>query len=226
MGRGTAPRRAESVYLPAMARAILFDLDGTLVDSLDDIAAALVGAVVDRGLPAPTRAQVRGWIGGGARRLVERAVPPDQVDPVLARFRARYADAPVVHTRVYPGVDAILDRMAAAGHPLAVVTNKPHDLAVAICRVVLAPWPFAAVAGHRAGHALKPSPEPVLAVARELGAAPATCALVGDAGTDIAAARAAGMTAVGVTWGYGRRADLAGAQLVCDEPAQLLALIL
>jgi phosphoglycolate phosphatase len=206
-------------------RAILFDLDGTLVDSVDDIAAALAGAMADHGIPPATREQVRGWIGGGARRLVERAVPADRIDVVLARFNARYTAAPVVHTRVFPGLAAVLDRMVAGGHPLAVVTNKPHDLAVAICRVVLAPWPFAVIAGHRAGHPLKPSPDPALAVARELGVAPAACALVGDAGTDIAAARAAGMIAVGVAWGYRPRDDLAGAQLICDEPAQLLSLI-
>jgi phosphoglycolate phosphatase len=206
------------------ARAILFDLDGTLVDSLDDIAAALVRALADHGLPAPTRASVRSWIGGGAKTLVERAVAPGLVAPVLERFRAHYAAAPVVHTRVFPGLEVVLDGIAGRV-ALAVVTNKPHELAVQIAAVTLARWPFAVVAGHRSGRALKPSPEPALAVAAELGVAPEECAFVGDAGTDVEAAHAAGMRSVAVTWGYRPREELLGAQLVVDEPAGLAQLV-
>ena len=203
-------------------RAILFDLDGTLVDSVDDIAAALVRAMAERGLAAPARAQVRDWIGGGARTLVERAVPAADVDAVLVGFRAHYAAAPVVHTRVFAGLAAVLDRLTV---PLAVVTNKPHDLAVRIAAAVLAPWRFAVVTGHRAGVALKPDPEMALAAAAALGVAADACALVGDAGTDIEAAHAAGMMSVAVTWGYRPRAELVGAQLVIDTPAELAQLI-
>jgi phosphoglycolate phosphatase len=207
-----------------MVREILFDLDGTLVDSLDDIAAALVRAMADRGLAAPARAQVREWIGGGARTLVERAVAKEHVEAVFERFRVHYAEAPVVDTRVFDGLGAVLDRMAGVV-ALAVVTNKPHELAVRIADRLLAPWPFAVVSGARPGVPLKPSPEMALAVAAELGVPPGACALVGDAGTDIAAAEAAGMMSVGVTWGYRPRAELASARLVVDTPAELAQLI-
>jgi phosphoglycolate phosphatase len=210
-------------------RAIVFDLDGTLVDSLDDIAAALVAALADHDLPAPSRDQVRGWIGGGAGTLVKRALAAggrdELVEPVLARFRVHYAAAPVIHTRVYAGLPAVLDRMVSAGRTLAVLTNKPQDLAARICEALLAPWPFAVIAGQRPGVPLKPSAEPALRVAAELGVAPDACALVGDAGTDVETAHAAGMIAVGVSWGFRPRAELAGAALVCDEPAQLVALV-
>jgi phosphoglycolate phosphatase len=209
-------------------RAILFDLDGTLVDSLDDIAAALVAALADHDLPAPAREQVRAWIGGGARTLVARALAgrgDALVEPVLDRFRVHYAAAPVVHTHVYAGLPAVLDRMVSAGRTLAVLTNKPHDLAVRICDALLAPWPFAVIAGARSGVPLKPDPTPARLVAAELDVAPEACALVGDAGTDIETARAAGMIAVGVSWGFRPRDELSGAQLVCDEPAQLGALV-
>ncbi len=124
------------------ARAILFDLDGTLVDSLPDIAAALTGAMVEHGLAAPARDAVRDWIGGGVRVLVERALaghtaPHALADDILAGFRARYAAAPATCLRVFPGLDAALDRIAATAAALAIVTNKPHDLAVAITAAVL-----------------------------------------------------------------------------------------
>ncbi len=201
-------------------RAIIFDLDGTLVDSLPDIAAALGSAMVELGLTPPGREIVRTWIGGGARNLVVQAVAPGLVDAVYARFQLHYAARPCVDTVVYPGLGAVLDRLTG---PLAVLTNKPHKLAVRICEQLLAPWQFRAFVGHRDGVPLKPDPTAALQLARELGVAPADCALVGDAGTDIATARAAGMRAIGVSWGYRPRADLAGADAIADDPAQLAA---
>jgi phosphoglycolate phosphatase len=202
-------------------QAIVFDLDGTLVDSLDDIANALFAAMADHGLPLPTRDQVRSWIGSGARTLVVRAVEPALVDPVFARFRVHYAAAPVVHTALYPGLAPVLDRFVAAGARLAVLTNKPHELTVSICDRLLARWPFSPIVGARDGVPLKPDPTTALAIARELGVPPDACALVGDAGTDIATARAAGMRPVGVTWGFRPRTDLVDAALVVDTPDEL-----
>lgn len=204
-------------------RAVIFDLDGTLVDSLEDIAVALDRALDDHGIARPTRETVRTWVGGGARNLVAHAVGPDLVDAVLDRFRAHYAAALVVHTRLYAGIPELLDRLAAAGTRLAVLSNKPHAMTVEIGAALLARWPFAAIAGHRAPYPLKPAPDAVLALAAELGVAPAACAYVGDSGVDIATARAAGMLAVGVTWGFRPRAELVAAHAahVVDAPADL-----
>lgn len=206
-------------------QAIVFDLDGTLVDSLDDIASALFAAMADHGLPAPTRDQVRGWIGGGPRKLVAHAVEPSLVEPVHARFHECYAAAPIVQTALYAGLAPVLDRFAAAGVRLAVLTNKPHSLARAICDRVLARWPFSPIVGARDGVPLKPDPTSALAIARELGVPPDACALVGDAGSDIATARAAGMRPVAVTWGFRPRDELAGAALVVDAPSELNVLV-
>jgi len=206
-------------------QAIVFDLDGTLVDSLDDIASALYAAMADHGLPPPARDQVRSWIGAGARTLVERAVEPSLVDPVFARFRVHYAAAPIVHTAIYAGLAPVLDRFAAAGIRLAVLTNKPQDLTLAICGRVLAPWPFSPIVGARDGVPLKPDPTSALAIARELGIPPDACALVGDAGSDIATARAAGMRPVAVTWGFRPRDELVTASFVVDTPNQLNVLV-
>lgn len=208
------------------ARAILFDLDGTLVDSLDDIAEALVAALADHGVAEPPRGTICTWIGGGARQLVAHAVAPDLVEPVLARFRVHYAARPIVHTHLYAGMEAVLDAFVAAGHALAVLTNKPHDLAVAICAPLLAPWPFRAIVGARPGVPLKPDPAAAITLAAELGVPPASCTMVGDSGIDLEMAHAAGMQAVGVSWGYRPRAELAAANpaLLADAPAELLAL--
>jgi phosphoglycolate phosphatase len=198
-------------------RAVLFDLDGTLVDSLDDIAVALDAALAELGRPRPSRETVRTWVGGGARKLIAHAVEAPLVDEVLARFRSHYAAALVVHTQLYPGIADVLDQLTAAGTRLAVLSNKPHAMTVPISDALLARWPFAVIAGHREGFALKPSPQAALAIAGELGVAPAQCAFVGDSAIDVHTAHAAGMVAVAVTWGYRPRAEL-----VAANPAHLV----
>lgn len=214
-------------------RAILFDLDGTLVDSADDIGAALTAALADADVPPPSGAEVRSWVGGGAADLVRKAIAQlaPSADPaiharVLARFYIHYRARPFARTALYPGLAPVLDRLAEAGRALAVLSNKPHDLTVTIAEALLGAWPFAVVAGARPHHPLKPDPEPALIVAAELGVPPEACALVGDAVSDLACARAAGMMAVAVTWGYRPRAELIAAMpaLLVDDPAELQAL--
>ena len=208
-------------------RAIVFDLDGTLVDSLDDITEALIAALAEHGLPGPRRETVRGWVGAGARDLVARAVPAERVDAVLASFYVHYKAHPVVHTRLYAGMSEVLERFVARQVTLAVLSNKPHELTVAICARLLAPWPFAVIAGQRVGVPMKPSPQPALLLAAELGIPPEACALVGDAPSDVACARAAGMQAAAVTWGYRPRAELVAAapKWLAETPADLWALV-
>lgn len=204
------------------AGTYIFDLDGTLVDSLPDIARALIAALADRGRPAPSLAAIRSWIGGGAKQLAAHAAP-DDAEATHARFQHHYAQHPVVDSRVYAGVGAALDALVARGVRVAVLTNKPEPLAVPICARLLAPWPFAPIVGGHARHPLKPHPAGALAIAAALGVDPRDCVVVGDSGSDIATARAAGMAAIGVTWGYRARAELAAANpdRLVDDPAEL-----
>jgi phosphoglycolate phosphatase len=170
---------------------------------------------------------VRDWIGTGARALVERAVAHGgggDVDRAFAAFRELYRATPVRDTAVYEGVAGVLDRLGAR-YRLGVLSNKPHDLTVTIVERLL-PGRFAAVAGARDGVALKPDRAAGAAIAADLGVLPAACALVGDSAVDIAAARAAGMRAIAVTWGFRGRAELvaAGPDAIADDPAELLAI--
>ncbi|MBK9033600.1 MAG: HAD family hydrolase [Myxococcales bacterium] len=210
-------------------RAAIFDLDGTLVDSLGDIGAALTAALAHHGLPAPTDAALRQMIGEGARVLVERAVA-DRADPtaVLAAFRDAYRARPIGDTCLYDGVAAALDELTAAGLTFAIVSNKPHELTRHLAERLFADWPFAAIYGARPELPLKPDPTQALCCADELGVAPGRCAFIGDSAIDVATGRAAAMRAVGVSWGFRPRAELEAAapDALIDAPAALAAAIL
>ena len=214
---------------PRRCRAVIFDLDGTLIDSLDDIAGALGGALEDAGLPMPARDDVQAWVGDGARNLCARAVSaaggtPELFEIVHAKFAARYRAMPIHHTKLYPGIAAMLDELTSRGCALGVLSNKPHDLTMTITEKLLGVWPFAAIAGQRPGIPLKPDPEAAMAMAMELGVEPHDCVLVGDSPMDLGCARGAEMRAIGVTWGLRPRDELVGADHLIDKPSDLLAL--
>jgi phosphoglycolate phosphatase len=206
------------------SRALVFDLDGTLVDSLGDIAHHLNDALAERGLATHDLAQIGHWVGEGTDKLVARAVDrPELRDEVAAAYRARYRAHPIVTTHVFPGLPGVLDGLA--GHKLAVLSNKPHDLTCAIAQRLLHRWPFAIIAGEREGWARKPDPTGLLAIIAELGCTPDDAAMIGDSEVDIATAQAAHVRSVAVTWGFRPRALLAGADALADTPEQLAALL-
>jgi phosphoglycolate phosphatase len=205
-----------------MTRLAVFDLDGTLVDSLDDLHASVCHALRAVGLPPRPREEVRGFVGEGARVLVARAVAPhaELVEPALAAWRAHYGEHCLDRTRLYPGIEALL---AGAGRPLAVLTNKPGELSRKILAGLgLLPRFAAVVGGDEAPR--KPDPAGLLGIVAKVGAAPAETVLVGDSRHDVATAVAAGVPVVAVTWGLSSRADLAAAgATVFAERAEDLA---
>lgn len=208
-------------------RGLVFDLDGTLVDSLADIMTHLNDALVDHGFAARSRAEIAEWVGYGAEQLVRCAVPDMAlVAPVLATFRVRYRARPVIATRVYDGLDAVLDR-AGSRYKLAVLSNKPHDLTRDVAAALLGRWPFAVIAGQRPDRPHKPDPQALRDVADQLLLDVRECVLVGDSEVDVATARAAGVPSIGVSWGLRPLAVLteAAPDYLVHTPAELDALV-
>jgi phosphoglycolate phosphatase len=206
------------VIVPRLA---IFDLDGTLVDSVADIAAAVNHALARVGLPLRTLDEVRSFIGDGARVLLERAVGArrDLLEPAIAAWRVHYDVHLLDATRPYAGIPEVL---ASAGRTLAVLTNKPGPMAARMLEGLGLARHFAAVLG---GGDAPPKPDPAGArqVLARLGARPEDAVLIGDSTVDLATARNAGMEFVGVTWGLVPRQALlqAGAAILLDDPAQL-----
>lgn len=204
-------------------RLAIFDLDGTLVDSLDDLHASVNHALRAVGLPPRTRAEVHGFVGEGARVLLARAVAPADhlLEPALQAWRPHYEAHCLDRTRLYPGVAALL-AAAPPERALAVHTNKPGSMA----RKILAglgvlPRLAAVLGGDEAPR--KPDPAGTLALMARAGATAAGTVFVGDSRVDAETARAAGVPFVAVTWGFGARAELAalGAAAVVDDAAAL-----
>jgi phosphoglycolate phosphatase len=218
-----------------MRTAVLFDLDGTLVDSLGDIAAALDAVLVELGHPTHTREAYRRFVGEGARELVRRALPAAldpreasrQLDDALARYKARYRAHLVDETRPYEGIVELIAALRARGALLAVVTNKPHDAALEVVERLFEPGTFEVVLGQKDGVPHKPDPSGPLSILRALAVAPAHALFVGDSETDVRTAKNAGVRAVAVTWGLRDRHDLeaSGPDHLVDHPREILALL-
>ena len=210
-------------------QAVLFDLDGTLADSLADLANATNAALQAVGCPPHPQSRYRIMVGDGARTLCARAVPanrPELVDEVRRRMRDHYAAHCFDETRLYSGILELVRALADRGCQLAVLSNKPDDFTNQMIAHYFQPNPFQIVRGHRADTPLKPDPTSALAIARELKIPPADWLYLGDTNTDMQTAQAAGMVPVGVLWGFRERAELlaSGAAEIIAKPADLLQL--
>lgn len=212
-------------------QAVVFDLDGTLLDTIADLAGAINRSLAACGMPTHTVDECRGFVGGGIREAVRRALPPDSGDELIDRVLALYRDDYPFHcaeqTRAYPGVPELLDRLTRRGIPLGVLSNKTEATAQKVVRTFFPDVPFHCVLGRAEGRPLKPHPGAAAPVLAALGLAPEEIAYVGDSGTDVVFARAAGMLPVAAPWGYRSREELAGegAALIPGTPAELFALL-
>ncbi|BDG08305.1 HAD family hydrolase [Anaeromyxobacter paludicola] len=204
-----------------MTRAALLDLDGTLIDSREDLCLAVNHALGVVGLPARSLEEVTSFVGEGAAKLVARAVAPrtDLLEPALAAWWEHYEAHLLDRTRLYPGVAEVL---AGAGRTLAVLTNKPGRLARRILDGLGVGGRFAAVVGGDEA-ARKPDPAGALALLAKLGASPGDAVFVGDSRVDLETARAAGIPFVAVGWGLVPEAALreAGAEVIVHRAADL-----
>ncbi len=210
-------------------KAVLFDLDGTLLDTLDDIADAVNRTLAARGLPIHDREAYRWFIGDGARVLVTRALPEhrrtaDEIDSCLAAFKNEYSCNWHHKTHPYTGIPGLVAMLQSAGIKMAVVTNKPHAFSENCCRHYFPVGTFDAVVGQQDGRPVKPDPYPAYQAATYLQMPPSACLFLGDSGIDMETALAAGMFPVGALWGFRHQDELetAGAAACIAHPRELL----
>jgi phosphoglycolate phosphatase len=183
-------------FPPALA---VFDLDGTLADTRHDIAHALLHVIAQQGLPTPRLADAIAAIGWGAPALVHKVLGPDhehRADEILPLFRARYREHLVVETTIYPGIETMLTDLRAAGTAIAVATNKPSELTLALLeRLGMMPLLTAAIAPEDVARP-KPAPDMLARLLHETGVKAGDAVMIGDMETDVDSAHAAGVTAV------------------------------
>jgi phosphoglycolate phosphatase len=208
-------------------RAIIYDLDGTLIDSRADLVDAVNAMLGRLDLPRRSEAEVASFVGDGAELLVRRSLGhlhEARLDEAMPIWRGCYGEGLLAKTRLYDGISAALELPPEAR---AVLTNKPGDFAREIVQGLGLAGKFQRVVGGDEAPR-KPDPGALLSLCEDLLAGPNETLFVGDSTVDVATGRAAGVPVCAVTWGFGQRPALEGARpdYLCDEPAQLAALLL
>lgn len=209
-------------------RAVLFDLDGTLLDTLADIAAAANAVLQRLGHPTHEPAAYKQFIGDGVEMLFRRALPHaaddlDRLRQCVWGFEESYNREWNIRTQLYDGVPELLDSLSARGVPMAVLSNKPHVFTCKCVDFYCGRWPFQAVLGQREGVARKPDPAGALEIAEICSLRPEQVLYLGDSLVDMRTARAAGMIPIGAAWGFRPTQELwdHGALAVIEHPSEL-----
>ena len=214
-----------------MPSAVIFDLDGTLLDTLDDLADSANEALAACGFPTHPVDAYRTFVGDGMTVLIERILPEASrttgaVDLVLDYYRAAYSRRWKAKTRLYPGIEELLTGLTAGGIPLAVLSNKPQAYTEICMAHFLGHHRFEVIFGQRAHVTRKPDPAGAYEIAAQLGLDVTEILFIGDTATDMDTATAAGMIPVGVLWGFRQEAELRahGARHLVGRPEEILAL--
>ncbi|MBQ6434148.1 MAG: HAD-IIIA family hydrolase [Bacteroidaceae bacterium] len=211
-------------------RAVVFDLDGTLLNTLEDLASATNWALRHSGLPERTIDEVRRFVGNGVRRLIERAVPADTdaalLEKVFADFKTYYVSHCQDRTRLYDGIPEMLERLKGGGYKMAIVSNKLQAGVDELYELYFRETIDVAI-GEREGVRRKPAPDMVVTALKELGAAADEAIYVGDSDVDLQTARNSGLACISVLWGFRDRDFLVehGATCMVERPAEIVSLL-
>ena len=213
-------------------KGVIFDLDGTLVDTLDDIAASMNRALKTRGFPEHPAENYKSKVGWGIKRLALLSLPEGARSEKTAALVAAdaaifYAEAPLVHSRPYPGILDIISALKQKNVKTAVLTNKPDPVAQKVISGLFPPFSFEEVLGEREGMKRKPDPSSTWELIVGMGITPRDTIFVGDSEIDMETALAASCHALGVSWGYRPLEVLekAGAQRIIHKPGELLEIL-
>lgn len=214
-------------------KAVIFDLDGTLIDSLTDLANTLNSVLAKNRLPTHDIDTVRCLVGYGMNELVRKALPPDLqyqqklLERLMQEMLEHYAETWMDNTRPYPGIAELLDWLDTTPIKKGVLSNKSDRFTKLCVETLLSAWKFDSVTGHHSGITLKPAPEGALLMAEEMGIDPAEILYVGDSEVDMLTAGAAGMYPVGALWGFRTKEELleSGAKILVEKPQEIIDLL-
>lgn len=207
-------------------KGIIFDLDGTLVNTLADLTSSMNVALASVGLPPQDQTLCRQMIGNGLKMFAQRAAGtdnPDIIDKILQKMKEHYSQHCLDQTDAYPGLKPVIQRLCQRGFRLAVLTNKNQAPAETIVEGIFGKGVFEPIVGYQDGAPLKPDPACVQAILRQWDLTAQQVVMVGDSDVDIQTANAAGLRHIIVSWGFRDKPDLlaAGAQIIVDSPCQL-----
>lgn len=216
-----------------MYNACVFDLDGTLTDTLESLTLSVNLTLEEMGLSAITDQQCRCFVGNGARVLLQKALEVSgdseakRIEEAMVRYRRIFDQHCTYHVVPYVGIREMLAELKEAGYRLAVLSNKPHRQTVSVVEAIFGKDMFELVQGQKDGIPRKPDPTAVLDMLRQLDSSPEYAAYIGDSEVDIATGLAAGMQTIGVTWGFRSKKILedAGAMQTADHPQKIMKLI-
>ncbi|MCC8108618.1 MAG: HAD family hydrolase [Planctomycetes bacterium] len=212
-------------------QAVVFDLDGTLLNTLDDLADAMTSVLRHYGCPEHPVDSYRFFVGNGLANLTRQAMPPGTPDDVIvtatAMLKKAYAANWSVKTRPYEGVPEMIDDFRRRAIPMTILSNKADEFTQAIVKHYFPEGTFAAVRGQTDDVPKKPDPAGALLITESLGVRPEDCLYFGDTDTDMATGLAANMFTIGVTWGFRPLAELvgAGAMAIIDHPSEAIRFV-
>ena len=214
-------------------KAVLFDLDGTLLDTLDDLGESMNAVLAGRGFATHPITAYTAFVGDGVGTLVRRSLPAGAgedealVNELVPLMRSEYSRRWKAKTRPYEGIPELLDGITARGLRMAVLSNKPHPATLEVVSHFLPRWKFDATFGARPGVPIKPNAAAALEVSRQLAVPPAEFLYLGDTNTDMQTAAAAGMFPVGVLWGFRTPEELlsSGAKVIVAAPREVLSVL-